>query len=309
MTAGNPLEAVRKVLASVGKQVGDRVRIRGAATTGSGRYLTGDFVGADVVINEITAQAAGAAIVYPEVDTIFEIGGQDSKYISLQNGVVVDFEMNHACAAGTGSFIEEQAQALLGIDIKRQFSEMALRGVADQVGRAMHGVHRKRPAESPAAGGVDRGPCGGLSHSIASNYLNRVVGQRKIGEQHQLPAARPSTGRCGRPRGDYGQEDRSAGSSRGNGALGAAAIARHGRSAAGWEAFRGSFKGFGQPCRGGVRGDVVYVPSLLQRLSISGSWRGTEPLFYGSRCDRYNVKSCKTTACGGPVCVPARRSC
>ena len=124
MTAGRPLEAVRTVLDIVGKKVIGKVKIQGAATTGSGRYLTGDFIGADVVINEITAQAVGAAIVNPRVDTIFEIGGQDSKYISLENGVVVDFAMNHACAAGTGSFLEEQAQRL-DININRQFEELA----------------------------------------------------------------------------------------------------------------------------------------------------------------------------------------
>jgi activator of 2-hydroxyglutaryl-CoA dehydratase len=94
MTAGQPLEAVRQGLDIVAKKVAGKVKVLGAATTGSGRYLTGDFIGADLVINEITAQAAGAAIVNPMVDTIFEIGGQDSKYISLENGVVVDFEMN-----------------------------------------------------------------------------------------------------------------------------------------------------------------------------------------------------------------------
>ncbi len=107
MTAGRPLDAVRTGLAEVAKVVRDKVHIKGAASTGSGRYLTGDFIGADIVVNEITAQATAAAMIDPTVDTIFEIGGQDSKYISLENGVVVDFEMNHACAAGTGSFLEE----------------------------------------------------------------------------------------------------------------------------------------------------------------------------------------------------------
>jgi predicted CoA-substrate-specific enzyme activase len=129
MTAGRPLEAVRQGLDMVGAKVAGKVKILGAATTGSGRYLTGDFIGADVVINEITAQAAGAAIVNPKVDTIFEIGGQDSKYISLENGVVVDFEMNHACAAGTGSFLEEQAQRL-DININQEFAELAFKSEA-----------------------------------------------------------------------------------------------------------------------------------------------------------------------------------
>ena len=81
MTAGKPLEAVQEGLRIVAPDVAGKVEYCGAATTGSGRYLTGDFIGADIVINEITAQAAGAAIVNPTVDTIFEIGGQDSKYI------------------------------------------------------------------------------------------------------------------------------------------------------------------------------------------------------------------------------------
>ncbi|MDD4891412.1 MAG: BadF/BadG/BcrA/BcrD ATPase family protein, partial [Phycisphaerae bacterium] len=124
MTAGRPLEAVRKCLADVGRQVAEHVVIRGAGTTGSGRYLTGDFIGADLVINEITAQASAAALIDPKVDTIFEIGGQDSKYIALDGGVVVDFEMNHACAAGTGSFLEERAEEL-GVAIKGEFSQLA----------------------------------------------------------------------------------------------------------------------------------------------------------------------------------------
>ena len=125
MTAGRPLEAIRQGLAAAGAEVGDRVVIRGAGTTGSGRYLTGDFIGADIVRNEITAQATAAAAIDPEVDTIFEIGGQDSKYISLENGAIVDFMMNKVCAAGTGSFLEEQAEKL-GISIRGEFGDSGL---------------------------------------------------------------------------------------------------------------------------------------------------------------------------------------
>ncbi|MBW1711333.1 MAG: 2-hydroxyglutaryl-CoA dehydratase, partial [Deltaproteobacteria bacterium] len=89
MTAGRPLEAIQKGLRAVGDRIGDKVNIVGACTTGSGRYLSGDFVGADIVRNEITAQATAAAAIDPKVDTIFEIGGQDSKYISLENGAIV----------------------------------------------------------------------------------------------------------------------------------------------------------------------------------------------------------------------------
>ena len=107
---------------------GDRLRDRAAsAPPGSGRELIAEFVGADVVNDEITAHKTGAVHVSATlggepVDTIFEIGGQDSKFISIENGVVVDFAMNEACAAGTGSFLEEQAEKL-GISIKGEFAQ------------------------------------------------------------------------------------------------------------------------------------------------------------------------------------------
>ena len=112
MTAGRPIEAVNQGLSEIGEEIGDTVRIMRVGTTGSGRYMIADYVGADIVKNEITAQATAAAFIDKNVDTIFEIGGQDSKFISLQNGIIVDFEMNKACAAGTGSFLEEQAEKL-----------------------------------------------------------------------------------------------------------------------------------------------------------------------------------------------------
>ncbi|MFQ6092004.1 MAG: acyl-CoA dehydratase activase, partial [bacterium] len=93
-TAGRPLQAVCRGLKEVGQELGDRARVCGVGTTGSGRYLSGDYVGADVVRNEITAQATAAIHFDPTVDTVFEIGGQDSKYISIEDSIVVDFEMN-----------------------------------------------------------------------------------------------------------------------------------------------------------------------------------------------------------------------
>ncbi|HSO72728.1 MAG TPA: BadF/BadG/BcrA/BcrD ATPase family protein, partial [Thermodesulfobacteriota bacterium] len=126
MTAGRPLEAVTEGLKRMGENLGSRLTILGAATTGSGRYLTADFVGADLVRNEITAQATASAAINPAVDTILEIGGQDSKFISLENGAIVDFMMNKVCAAGTGSFLEEQAEKL-GIAIKEEFGRLALK--------------------------------------------------------------------------------------------------------------------------------------------------------------------------------------
>jgi predicted CoA-substrate-specific enzyme activase len=183
MTAGRPLEAVQQGLEVCGKEVAGLVEILGAATTGSGRYLTGDFIGADLVINEITAQATGAALVDPTVDTIFEIGGQDSKYISLEEGVVVDFEMNHACAAGTGSFLEEQAERL-GMSIKEEFANEAFKSKAPLKLGERCTVFMESDLLSYQQQGAERPDLtAGLAYSIVTNYLNRVVSHRRIGQK------------------------------------------------------------------------------------------------------------------------------
>ncbi len=181
MTAGRPIEAVRRGIEEVGQEVTEQVDIVGVCTTGSGRYLTGDFVGADIVRNEITAQARAAVFIDPQVDTIFEIGGQDSKYISIDNGVVVDFEMNHACAAGTGSFLEEQAEKL-GINIKEEFGQLAL-GAASPIGlgeRCTVFMESDLVYQQQQGAKTDE-LVAGLSYSIVRNYLNRVVGDRRVG--------------------------------------------------------------------------------------------------------------------------------
>ena len=103
---------------AVGEETGARVRVVGVGVTGSGRHLTGHYVGADVVRNEITAQATAAAAIDPQVDTIFEIGGQDAKYTYITSGVPSDYAMNEACSAGTGSFLEESALETLGVKME-----------------------------------------------------------------------------------------------------------------------------------------------------------------------------------------------
>ena len=181
-TAGRPLEAVKRGLKEVGEEVGSRVRVCGVGTTGSGRYLTGDYVGADMVRNEITSQATAAIHIDPNVDTIFEIGGQDSKYISISNGTVVDFEMNKVCAAGTGSFLEEQAEKL-DIRIEEEFGRLALQ--ADNPGR--FGDRCTVFMESDLVAHQQKGLnkknlVAGLAYSIVHNYLNKVVGDRRVGD-------------------------------------------------------------------------------------------------------------------------------
>lgn len=111
-TNGQPLESVREGLNLVRQRFGETLQVAGVGTTGSGRQLVGVMVGADVVKNEITAHATASVNRYPQVHTIFEIGGQDSKIIIINNGIVVDFAMNTVCAAGTGSFLDHQAERL-----------------------------------------------------------------------------------------------------------------------------------------------------------------------------------------------------
>jgi predicted CoA-substrate-specific enzyme activase len=180
-TGGQPIEAVKRGLREIGQDMGDQINVIGACTTGSARYLIGDFIGADLVKDEITAHARGARHVDPAVDTIFEIGGQDSKYIRLENGAIVDFEMNKVCAAGTGSFLEEQA-GRLGVEIKDEFSSFALcakdpsrcgeRCTVFMESDLVHHQQKGVPKEDIVAG---------LAYSIVYNYINKVVEGRPIG--------------------------------------------------------------------------------------------------------------------------------
>ena len=127
-TAGKPVLAVQTGLNKILDQanaVGREYDIKGVGTTGSGRNLAGALVGADIVKNEITAHAVAAATYIPGVQTILEIGGQDSKIIILRDGIVTEFAMNTVCAAGTGSFLDHQAQRL-NVPIEK-FGETALK--------------------------------------------------------------------------------------------------------------------------------------------------------------------------------------
>jgi len=183
MTAGRPIEAIKRGLREIGEELGGRIEIIGAGTTGSGRYLTGDFIGADVVRNEITAQATASAHIDPGVDTIFEIGGQDSKFISLKHGVVVDFEMNKVCAAGTGSFLEEQAEKL-GISIKDEFGSLALHAEQPVSLGERCTVFMESDLVHHQQGGAKKDDLvAGLCYSIVHNYLNKVVGKKEIGKR------------------------------------------------------------------------------------------------------------------------------
>jgi len=123
-TQGKPIEMTQLGLKRIKQQLPEDVDICGVASTGSARYLTGVIVGADLVKNEITSHAVATLQYTPQVQTIIEIGGQDSKIIIIRDGIVTDFGMNTVCAAGTGSFLDHQATRL-NMSIE-EFSQRAL---------------------------------------------------------------------------------------------------------------------------------------------------------------------------------------
>ena len=181
-TRGDPVRVIREGLDLISERTRGRLRVLGVGATGSGRHLAGSLLAADVVKNEITCQLIGARHVLPEVDTILEIGGQDSKYVAVRNGRISDFVMNKICAAGTGSFLEEQAEAL-GISIFEEFETRALAADAPAALGSQCTVFMDSEVVAARQRGVPLNDIlAGLAVSVAKNYLDRVVAGRPIGE-------------------------------------------------------------------------------------------------------------------------------
>lgn len=287
MTAGRPLEAVQRGLAEVGEEIADKVIVRGVGTTGSGRYLIADFVGADVVKNEITAQAAAAAYINDQVDTVFEIGGQDSKYIALDGGAIVDFEMNKVCAAGTGSFIEEQSERL-GVDIKGEFAKLALTSPEPcRLGERCTVFMETDILSHQQKGAPREDLCAGLSYSIVLNYLNRVVQEKRVGEniffqggvafnKGVVAAFEQITGKAVTVP-DHHEV---------TGAWGMAMIAREE-----WDGQCASaFKGWDLSKKRYLQSSFE-CPDCSNHCEIKViTVEGEEPLYYGSRCEKFDVE-------------------
>ncbi len=181
-TEGDPIKAVQEGLKGLKNQISKRnpeVKIAGVGTTGSARYLAGVITGADLIKNEITAHAKGASYFIPEVRTVIEIGGQDSKIIILENGVAVDFAMNLICAAGTGSFLDNQA-ARLKLPIEK-FGELALKSnnpttIASRctVFAESDMIHKQQIGHST------EDIVAGLCQGLARNFLNNVAKGKNI---------------------------------------------------------------------------------------------------------------------------------
>ena len=156
-TEGNPTEASKNVVRELERQVeGAGVDIVGAGTTGSARRLVGAMLGASVIKNEITAHAVGTTHLHPDVRTILEIGGQDSKIICVSDGIAVDYAMNTLCAAGTGSFLSSQAHRL-GVEVEGVRRHRAHFHQAGQHRRPLHRVRRERSRAQDPGGLRARG--------------------------------------------------------------------------------------------------------------------------------------------------------
>ena len=182
-TGGDPVGASRKCYSSLVSQLPDRLKIIGLGATGSGRQIVGLHGLTDAIINEIIAHTTAAVYFDAEVDTIFEIGGQDAKYTYITNMVPADYAMNEACSAGTGSFLEESAKETLNISTE-DIASYALKGdkppnFNDQCA-AFIGSDIKTAIQEGVSG---ENIAAGLVYAICTNYMTRVKSSRKVGNK------------------------------------------------------------------------------------------------------------------------------
>lgn len=179
-TEGDPVRAAKCLIGQLEKQFSkEKYRIVATGTTGSARKLVGAITGATMIKNEITAHAVGTITYYPNVRTILEIGGQDSKIILVENGIAVDYAMNTLCAAGTGAFLSSQAKRL-GIDVE-DIGEIALRSKHPTQIAARCTVF----AESDLVHKIQMGYTkediiAGICNAVVANYLNNVGKGKEI---------------------------------------------------------------------------------------------------------------------------------
>lgn len=184
-TNGDPINASRECYREILAQApsGVALNIIGLGVTGSGRQIAGLHSLSDGVINEIVAHATAAIHFDPEVETIFEIGGQDAKYTAITNRVASDYAMNEACSAGTGSFLEEACSESLGIETK-EIAGIAFTSTAPPDFNDQCAAFISSDIKTAVQEGVGREDIvAGLVYSICQNYLNRVKGNRPVGKK------------------------------------------------------------------------------------------------------------------------------
>jgi len=286
MTAGRPVEAIKEVFSNLLKEGAGKIRIEGVGITGSGRYLVGSLIGADLIKNEITAQSRAAEDLDAEAD-IIEIGGQDSKLVIKRNGVVIDYQMNKACAAGTGSFIDELAE-MLGISVTNgEFADLAFKApytidlgtrcaafMAQAVGSAQQ---QGMPLEIIVAS---------LASAIAKNYLSKVVGNRSLGDKVILTGAVfYNRAVVSAFHGQLGDRELIVPEHKEiSGAMGAALLAKEqmvGR--------KSSFRGFQRVVESKCTLTSFICKGCDNNCTITRmQMPGEKTTYYGSRCDRYD---------------------
>ncbi|MFX0095739.1 MAG: acyl-CoA dehydratase activase, partial [Candidatus Hodarchaeota archaeon] len=181
-TSGDPITATKECIQAIIDTVGNH-DLHLVATTGSAREIVGAFTGTSAVYNEISAHTAGATFFDPDVDTIFEIGGQDSKYVFIQNAVPIDYAMNAACSAGTGSFLEESAHGDLGLSVF-DIETIALSSLSPVQFKSECAAFINSDIRSALQEGYSKEDIvAGLVYSIVDNYLTKVKGKRRVGKK------------------------------------------------------------------------------------------------------------------------------
>ncbi|HJW73293.1 MAG TPA: acyl-CoA dehydratase activase [Geothrix sp.] len=292
-TRGRPAEALQEGLTTLDTRFRGNLKVLGCGSTGSGRHLAAKLAGADVVKNEITCQLLGAQHYVPEVDTILEIGGQDSKFIRVRNGAIADFAMNKVCAAGTGSFLEEQAFAL-GVAVKDDFADLALKaGSPPDLGSQCTVFMETEVVGARGSGRPVEEICAGLSYAIARNYLDKVVGTRPIGQQVVFQGGVASNAAVVAAFEEVLQRPiRVHPFNRISGAIGAALAARHAMKQAGRPS---RFKGFRQSQIPTFRSFTCHRCS--NRCDVNVIETGGDRAYFGDTCERFTSghmeKTCK----------------
>ena len=181
-TEGDPISATKKIIASIKDTIKENINnidIYGVGTTGSARNLVGTILNANVIKNEITAHAIGTLSKHPDVRTILEIGGQDSKIIIIRNGIVVDYAMNTLCAAGTGAFLSSQAKRL-GVRIEDLGKIASLSKNPSKIAARCTVFAESDLVHKAQIGHSKQDLIAGICRSVAENYLNNLAKGKKI---------------------------------------------------------------------------------------------------------------------------------
>ena len=182
-TLGNPVTATKQCINALIEQIGHKyIEVIQCGVTGSAREIVSVYLDNCRSFNEILAHARSAVVELPNVDTVFEIGGQDSKFISFLEGVPIDYAMNEGCSAGTGSFLEESASVDMGIHVE-DISTIALKSLNPFIFGERCAAFINTDLRNALQQDVKQEDIvAGLVYSIAENYISRIIGPRQIGK-------------------------------------------------------------------------------------------------------------------------------